>query len=144
MIVASLSIQFPIPHRKGEAEAGVMLRVSPQYLLLFFFFKEKSLFIWLHQLLFAACGIEFPNHGLNACTGGGVLAIGPPGKSLLITFFLSEMKKSFSPPDSTIVIRENHLGLWFRQIIDCSPGSYGRFSKINEKINQPNKKPTTI
>ena len=36
MIVASLSIQFPIPHRKGEAEAGVMLRVSPQYLLLLY------------------------------------------------------------------------------------------------------------
>ena len=71
------------------------------------FFKNIYLFIWLHQVLIAACGIfslhcsiqdflvaacgiQFPDQGLNRgplhyeCR---VLAAGPPGKSLFLSFF---------------------------------------------------------
>ena len=48
-----------------------------------------SLFIWLHQVLVAVCGILFSDQGLNLCPlhwEYGVLATGPPGKSLMVRF----------------------------------------------------------
>ena len=47
-------------------------------------FKKKYLFLWLSQVLVAACGIQFPDQGLNPSPLHwelGVLATGPPGKS---------------------------------------------------------------
>ena len=49
------------------------------------FFPPKYVFIWLHCLLVAACGIKFLDQGLNLgplCWEGKVLASGPPGRSL--------------------------------------------------------------
>ena len=45
---------------------------------------KNFLFIWLHHVLVVACGIYFPNQGLNPgplCWEYSVLATGPSGKS---------------------------------------------------------------
>ena len=53
----------------------------------FFFFLKK--FIWLCQVLAVACEVSFPDQVLNLGSlhrEHGVLATGPPGKSLLPVF----------------------------------------------------------
>ena len=144
MIVASLSIHFLIPHRKVEAEGGVMLRVSPQYLRFLLFKKKVYLFDCSRSYLWHV-GSSFLTMGRTPALGGWSLGRWTtrevPPRYLLFFFIIvgfvihwneSAMDKSFSPPDCTIVIKENHLGLRFRQIINCFPGSYAKFSKINE------------
>ena len=57
-------------------------------------FKKKYLFLWLSQVLVAACGIQFPDQGLNPSPLHwelGVLATGPPGKSLFLHFLSQEL-----------------------------------------------------
>ena len=61
-----------IPHLPPFA-VGVVVVVFKYYL-----------FIWLNQVLVAACGIQFLDQGLNPgplALGAGVLTTGPPGKS---------------------------------------------------------------
>ena len=63
--------------------------IYPAYLLAFFysFCFNIYLFIWLCQVLVAACGILFPDQGLNLGPlhwEHGVLATGPPRKPTFI------------------------------------------------------------
>ena len=48
------------------------------------FFFVFNVFVWLHQVLVMACGIQFPDQGLNPGFlhwKHKILATGPPGKS---------------------------------------------------------------
>ena len=61
------------------------------FLLFLHIYSTYYLFIWLCQILVAACGIQFPYQGLNPGPlywEHGVLATGPPGNSC---FFLAEI-----------------------------------------------------
>ena len=60
-------------------------RPRPGLLHLWQLFKKKKLFLWLCWVLAAACGIQFPDQRSNPGPlhwKHGVLATGPPGKSL--------------------------------------------------------------
>ena len=66
--------------------------------------KKNCLFIWLCQVLVAAHGIQFPDQGLNPSPLHwelGVLATGPPGKSLFLYFFKSRALQSISSAPKT-------------------------------------------
>ena len=54
---------------------------------LLYFFNTYFLFIWLHWVWVVACGIQFPDQGLNSCllhSEHGVLITGPSGKCLCV------------------------------------------------------------
>ena len=70
----------------------------------FLIFKENIylyLFIWLCWVLVAACGIKFPDQGLNLgslCWEHGVLATGSPGNSTFKKFNIQKTKIMVSGP----------------------------------------------
>ena len=66
----------------------------PHFLNIYFY-----LCIWLHQVLVAACGIEFPDQGSNPGLlhwKQGALATGPPGKSQPFIFAWTTIKRDLS------------------------------------------------
>ena len=61
--------------------------LSSLCVILFIFYKKHYLFIWLHLVLVAAYGIQFPDQESNLGPLPWelrVLATGPPGKSLCV------------------------------------------------------------
>ena len=61
-------------------------------------FKKMYLFIWLHQVLVAACGVYFPDKGSNSGPlywEHWVLATGPSGKSLGSNFWFTCLPGNF-------------------------------------------------
>ena len=54
----------------GNHPPKYLLSFSLEVLLLFFFFKKKYLFIWLHQVLVAAHGIFVSSRGSFAVVHG--------------------------------------------------------------------------
>ena len=61
-----------------------------QFLKKFILLFLRYLFIWLHRVLIAACGISFPNQESNLgplhWDHGSVIATEPPGNSPHINF----------------------------------------------------------
>ena len=87
------------------------LHLAPISFCLFVF--KKCVFIWLHQVVVAACGIEFPDEGWNLnplhweCR---VLATVPPGKSLYFLFNVAHSQATSFPLGGIVFWTLNLLG----------------------------------
>ena len=59
-VVSFLTKPHPLTEHTGKKTHYILLLIQFPFLFLF-----KKIFIWLCQVLVAACGIEFPDWGLN-------------------------------------------------------------------------------
>ena len=87
-----MSVSGEEAHRRKVLFSSHLSRVHAINMSSYCLFAFTYLFIWLHGVLVAACGIQLPVQGTNPalCTGSTVLATGPSGKSQLIIVYASQ------------------------------------------------------